>query len=101
MYFLCIDQLYINVTQLGPFDEGGIAQFTATASGVNMKNFKYQWQKRGSNLPDKVSDTKQAVLIIPNLVKPDEGEYYCTVTNEWNNTVSSENVTLSVEGMLH
>ena len=80
--------------------ERGTAQFTATASGVNMRNFVYQWRKRGyRSLPNKASGVNRAVLTIPYLVKSDEGVYYCTVINEWGNSVRSDDVTLVVVGM--
>ena len=77
---------------------GGTAQFTATASGVNMRGFRYQWEKRGGSLPNKVSGVNGAVLAIPHLVDSDEGVYFCTVTNEWNSKKSND-IRLSVEGM--
>ena len=80
--------------------EIGTAQFTATARGVNMRTFVYQWRKRGSSsLPNKVSGINGAVLTIPNLVKSDEGVYYCNVTNQWGNSVRSDDVTLTVQGL--
>jgi len=61
----------------------------------------YHWKKKGSkNLPNKVSGVNETILTIPNLVKSDEGQYYCTVTNEWNRSVESNDVTLIVSGML-
>ena len=78
--------------------ERGTVQFTATASGVNMKRFEYQWRKRGNSLPRKVSGVNGAVLTIPNLVESDEGVYYCTVTNQWGNSVRSDDVNLSIIG---
>ena len=94
------DQLSISVTLTNPMiGERGIAQFTARASGVNMRNFEYQWRKRdSSSLPNKVSGVNGAVLTIPNLVPSDEGVYYCTVTNEWGRSKRSIDVTLSVQG---
>jgi len=97
------DQISISVV---PTDlvlgEGGTARFTATASGISRKNFVYQWRKRGSRrLPNKVSSVNGAVLTIPNLVESDEGVYYCTVTNEWGKSESSEDVTLSIRGILN
>jgi len=80
--------------------ERGTAQFTAIASGVRRGNFAYQWRKRGSSsLPNKVSGVNGAVLTIPNLVKSDEGVYYCTVANEWGNSKRNGGVTLSVQGL--
>jgi len=46
-----------------------------------------------------VSGVDRTVLTIHNLVKSDEGQYYCIVTNEWNRSVESNDVTLTVEGM--
>ena len=76
-----------------------MARFIATAGGINMNNFKYQWKKRGrKNLPNKVSGADGAILTIPNLLESDEGQYYCIVTNEWGNSVESDNVSLTVRG---
>ena len=93
-------QLSISVTPTNLMNgEGGTVQFTATASGVNMRNFVYQWRKNGSrSLPNKVSGVNEVVLTIPNLVESDEGVYYCTVTNEWGRSVRSNDVTLTVGG---
>ena len=46
-----------------------------------------------------MSGVNGAVLTIPNLVESDEGMYYCTVTNQWGNSVRSDDVTLTVQGM--
>ena len=79
--------------------KGGRATFTATASGINMNNFMYQWRKRGSDrLPDKVSGVDGTILIIPNVIESDEGQYYCIVTNEWGRSEESNDATLTVEG---
>ena len=63
-------------------------------------NFIYQWKKRGSDfLPTKVLGVDDTLFAIPNLSISDEGDYYCTVTNEWNRIVESDDVTLIVTGM--
>jgi len=101
-FTLHIDQLSINVTPAShTVGERGSAQFTAVADGkMSMKNFTYQWRKRGiDSLPDKVSGVDGTVLTIPNLIKSDEGQYYCIVTNEWDRSVESNKVILAVEGM--
>ena len=61
----------------------------------------YQWKKRGSDsrLPDKVLGVSGEILTIPNALESDEGQYYCIVTNQWNRSVKSNEVTLTVEGM--
>ena len=80
--------------------ESGKAEFIAIARGaVNMKNFTYQWRKRGSNsLPGKASGANGTTLSIPNLSEYDEGRYYCIVTNEWSNNKTSNDVILMVKG---
>ena len=74
--------------------------FTATASGLGKENlFVYQWKKRGNGrLPDGVLASDKTVLVISNLSKSDEGDYYCTVTNEWNRTVESNVINLHIKG---
>ena len=97
-----IDQLsIISVTPANnTVGEKATAIFTATTSGINKENFMYEWKKRGNrNLPNKVSGVNKAELKIPNSLKSDEGQYYCTVTNEWGRSVKSNDVTLTVVGM--
>ena len=81
---------------------GTDAEFTAVATGIstNMNNFMYQWMKRDSDsLSDKVLGVNETVLTIPYVRGPDEGQYYCIVTNEWGTSVRSNEVTLSIFGM--
>ena len=101
---LCFtDQLAISVV---PSDlvigKGTTAQFNAIASGISTtdeSDFMYEWMKRSSDsLPDKVLGVNETVLIIPNVLESDEGEYYCVVTNEWGNSVKSNDVTLAIYG---
>ena len=82
--------------------KGRTVHFNAIASGVttNKRNFRYQWRKRGSNsLSYKVSGIDGTVLTIPDVLESDEGQYYCIVTNEWDRSVKSGNITLLVQGM--
>ena len=73
--------------------------FTAIATGINKKNFTYQWKKKGNgNLLNKVSGVNGAVLEILNSLKSDEGQYYCNVTNEWGRSVKSNDANLTVIG---
>lgn len=53
-----------------------------------------------NRLPDKVLGRDTLVLIIPQLSKSDEGQYYCTVTNMWNRSKESDDITLTVYGTL-
>ena len=102
MLDLPTDKLSISVTPTNKtVGEGATAIFTATTSGINKQNFVYQWKKRGNrNLRSKVSGVNGTELMIPNSLKTDEGQYYCTVTNEWGRSVESNDVTLTVVGML-
>ena len=75
------------------------AQFNAIADGINKINFTYQWRKRGSDfLPNKLLSVNETVFTIPDLSISDQGSYYCTVTNEWDRSSESEDVTLIVKG---
>ena len=79
--------------------EGGTAQFNITANSIG--RLSYQWRKINfSQLPEKVLGNDTAVLRIPNLDKSDEGQYYCIVTNEWNISITSYAVNLTVYGWL-
>ena len=75
------------------------AEFNAIADGINKINFMYQWRKRGSDfLPNKLLSVNETVFTIPDLSISDQGDYYCTVTNEWDRSSESEDVTLIVKG---
>ena len=79
--------------------EGRTAQFNITTYSIAA--IRYQWSKRGINaLPEKVLGTNTSLLIIPNLNKSDGGQYYCVVTNIWNRSELSDDVILTVYGML-
>ena len=98
---LLLDLLAIEVTSKNTLtNKGGTVQFTANASGVAI--VMYQWRKRGvDKLPDKVSGKDALILTIPNIVKSDEGQYYCIVTNMWNRSVESNHVELNIYSMLY
>ena len=98
---LCIDRLTISVPEKLIRGEGTTAEFTATATGISTheNNFKYQWRKRDSNgFSDKVSGINESMLTIPDVAESDEGQYYCIVTNEWDRSVESDYVNLTVHG---
>jgi len=79
--------------------QGRTVRFTVIASGIG--TLKYQWKKRNvNNLPDKVLGEDTTVLTIPKLDISDEGQYYCIVTNMWNRSMESDNIILTVYGML-
>lgn len=79
-------------------DEGETARFTATIRGVSETNY-FVWRKRGNGtLVDKALGVNETELIIPHLNTSDEGEYYCTVTNEWDRSMESSTIILMIKG---
>ena len=100
--FAYIDELSIRITSPhNPIiSEGGTVTFIATSSGItDKKQLMYLWEKDTKNkLPNKAIGHKSTMLTIPNLMEDDEGQYYCTVTNEWGNSVESEYITLTIQG---
>ena len=100
--FVFIDELAIRITSAhNPIiSGGGTVTFIVEANGItDKKQLIYLWEKKGRNkLPDKVVGHRSTMLTIPNLMETDEGQYYCTVTNEWGNSVRSGYVTLTVQG---
>ena len=82
--------------------EGGVATFRATASGIKTRSgeFKYEWWKL-SNKQQSVLVERKKHLQIQNVKIPDEGKYYCNVSNEWDNKIMSESVYLVVTGKKH
>ena len=82
--------------------EGGVATFTATASGIKTRSgeFEYEWWKL-SNGQQSVMVKRKEHLQIQNVKIKDEGKYYCNVTNEWGNNIISESVYLVVTGKAH
>ena len=101
--FAYIDQLSIGITSPhNPMiSEGGTVTFIATSSGItDKKELTYLWERNGTNrLPDKALGYRSTILTIPNLMENDSGQYYCTVTNEWGNSVKSEFITLTIQGI--
>ena len=79
--------------------EGGIATFTATASGIKTRSgeFEYEWWKL-SNKQQSVIIKKKKHLQIQNIKIKDEGTYYCNASNEWGNQIMSVSVHLLVIG---
>ena len=96
------DQLGINVVPKNLItSKGKTIQFIAKASGANKPHFVYQWKKKDSaGLVSKVSGVNEAVLTIPDVVESDEGKYYCIVTNEWRRSLRSDDVALTIHGMI-
>ena len=94
----CTDELSITVT---PFNqtvsEGGVAVFTPTATGIKTRPFEYEWWKFSSG-QQSVMVGRNRRLRIQNVKIKDGGSYYCIVTNEWGNKISSKKVNLTVTG---
>ena len=102
MYEFFTDQLTISSTPESlKIAKGKTAVFAAMASGIstNENNFIYQWRKRNNTLSEKVLGINESVLTIPDVLKSDEGLYYCIVTNEWGRSVESNDANLTVFGM--
>ena len=78
--------------------EGGVATFTATASGIKTREFKYEWFKFKGEKSAIVGRDRS--LIITNVRIEDAGLYYSCVKNQWNNTKCSVKVILTINGKL-
>ena len=100
LFKLFTDQLSISVVSNNSIiAKGRTAHLTVMASGIG--TLRYQWKRRNiDNLPDKILGEDTAVLIIPKLDISDGGEYYCIVSNMWNRSMESDNIILTVYGML-
>ena len=70
----------------------------ATASGIGVENFSYQWQREGKIIKN---ETK-SVLLINNVIKKSSKyhSYSCIVTNEYGNSSVSNTVKLLVRSKL-
>jgi len=79
-------------------DETDTAHLSVTATGINEIDFVYEWKKKNNDVPLKVSRKNQKVLSIPNLLESDEGIYFCTVINRWNQSAVSSGIHLVVQG---
>ena len=49
-------------------------------------------------MTNKVLGVNTTVFTIPNLTVSDRGDYYCTVTNEWDRNMESNSITVTVKG---
>ena len=76
--------------------EGGVATFTATASGIKTREFVYEWFKFEEQESTLVE--KNRFLIIDTIRVGDGGLYYSCIINEWNNTKCSLVVNLTISG---
>ena len=79
--------------------EGGVATFTATASGIKTISgeFEYEWWKL-SNGQQSVMVKRKKRLQIQNVKIKDGGYYNCIVNNEWSNKMTSDSIHLIVNG---
>lgn len=76
--------------------KGQTAIFEIEVTGI--APFNYQWQKNNKDLgaSEKITGANGAILKIENVVKNDEGDYGCIVTDGIGNVTTSSAVTLSV-----
>ncbi|BCZ45146.1 hypothetical protein psyc5s11_12130 [Clostridium gelidum] len=76
---------------------GQTARFEIEVTG--RAPFNYQWQKNDRDLGDgeKVTGSNGSILKIERVVKSDEGEYSCIITDGIGNVTTSSAVTLSVK----
>ena len=79
--------------------EGGVAIFTATASGIRTREFEYEWFKFERTKSTTIIGRNRN-MIINNVRVEDGGSYYSCVKNEWNNRKCSLAVTLIISGKL-
>ena len=79
----------------------GTTTFTARGSGAKMILYINGGREVVTVFLIKyVSGSNGPILKIPNVLESDEEQYYCIVTNEWGRNVISDDVTLSIFGML-
>ena len=79
--------------------EGKTAKLAINTTGEG--TLTYRWRRRGAGwFPDKALCRDTKALIIPEVDRSDEGEYYCIVSNISNITVESDNIELTTYGML-
>ena len=81
--------------------EGGVATFTATASGIKTREFEFKWIKfdrKKSTILHVVGRNRH--LAINNVRVEDAGLYYSCVTNQWHNIKCSATVNLNISGKL-
>ena len=76
--------------------EGGVATFTATASGIKTREFEYEWIRFKG--PTSATVGRDGSLIISNVRVEDAGLYYSCVKNQWDNTQCSVTVNLTITG---
>ena len=97
MYCVWTDELSITVSPLSQtVSEGGVATFTAIASGIKIREFGYEWFKFEGQESTLVE--KNRFLIIDTVRVDDGGLYYSCIINEWNNTKCSLVVNLTISG---
>ena len=68
-----------------------IAVFSTIVSGVGVENFMYQWRHNEAIITGETGDT----LMITNVMESDRGDYECTVTNQYGDTVMSNKAHLN------
>ena len=75
------------------------AIFNITVLGESVREFAYQWQKNGSRLvetPGKIEGVNTTMLVIKGAQNEDEGAYWCVITSNTGDTVTSNEAFLIV-----
>ena len=67
--------------------------FTATVTGLGP--FSFQWQKEGRNITGETGST----FVIYNISQNDQANYSCYVSNNYGDSVISNNMSLQVTSM--
>ena len=99
MCCVCTDELSITVSPLiQTVSEGGVATFTAIATGIKTRRFEYEWLK--FERPKSITVGWKRNLIINDVRVENEGFYYSCVKNQWNNINCSNRVSLTINGKM-
>ena len=73
--------------------------FTCSASHINGVTHSYSWHRINGNITRARSRGQNTnTLTITRVIPPDEGMYYCIVTNNGGRTSLSRSASLTVDG---
>ena len=74
--------------------EGDILALYLIAKGPGSRYFTYEWRKVGDDTLPIAENTQN--LTIRSVIPSDSGSYYCIVTNQWGNMVTSNIITVNI-----
>lgn len=75
------------------------AMFNITVLGESARQFTYQWQKNGSilvEIPGKIEGVNTTKLVIKGARNEDEGAYWCVITSNTGDMITSNEAFLIV-----